>query len=386
MRICIVARDISDNYMGSFEFDQAKALNDFGHEVFVISLDLRSVRRKRKWGVFFSEYRGIKIIRASLPIGPINEKILDWVAEWLFKCAFNRITKKYGSFDIIHAHFLSISYPVIKSLKSIPNYSVPIVVTEHSSTVNAQFFETEKRIMEKAMYVYKHADALIAVSEHLSKIIKMNYNIAAEVIYNTFDEELFKYDEKRRKADFNNGERIFVSTGNLTTNKRMDLLIECFCEAFRNKCNYKLYIFGDGPKKASIENLVKKCNKKGDIFLMGQKERSEIAEFYCNADAFVLLSEKETFGVAYIEAMASGLPVMACRSGGPEGFIKNRVGIIADGNREDIVNKLGLLDEMSLNCDSKYISDYAISICSAESIAKHLTSLYEKTLNYEVLI
>ena len=53
MRICIVARDISDNYMGSFEFDQAKALNDFGHEVFVISLDLRSVRRKRKWGVFF---------------------------------------------------------------------------------------------------------------------------------------------------------------------------------------------------------------------------------------------------------------------------------------------------------------------------------------------
>ena len=91
----------------------------------------------------------------------------------------------------------------------------------------------------------------------------------------------------------------------------------------------------------------------------------------------MLLSKRETFGVAYVEAMAAGLPVIACRSGGPEGFVKPEVGILAD-SEEDIINALRFIRDNISDYNRESISRYAAEICSPEVIAGKLNKIYKE--------
>lgn len=77
------------------------------------------------------------------------------------------------------------------------------------------------------------------------------------------------------------------------------------------------------------------------IFLMGLRDRKEIAKRMHESDCFVLASKLETFGVAYIEALAAGLPVIATNCGGPEEFVHKDNGILIEVN-----DAQGLTDAM----------------------------------------
>ena len=107
------------------------------------------------------------------------------------------------------------------------------------------------------------------------------------------------------------------------------------------------YITFDETKYENGQSLVfvcDVCNKQFRIRIGQSKlratQKEEITDENENADAFALVSKRETFGVAYIEAMASGMPVLACRSGGPEDFIIPEVGMFTDDNEEDVVSAL----------------------------------------------
>ena len=116
MKVCIVSRNINNNYTGSFEFDQAMALKKAGCDVYVISLDFRSVRRKRKLGMYMDTYKGISVLCCSFPIGPVNDKLFNKIGCSLFKKAYLKLKKTAGEFDFVHSHFLPVSYCRIKRL------------------------------------------------------------------------------------------------------------------------------------------------------------------------------------------------------------------------------------------------------------------------------
>ena len=105
-----------------------------------------------------------------------------------------------------------------------------------------------------------------------------------------------------------------------------------------------------------------------------------LAEFYEDADVFALVSKRETFGVAYVEAMASGMPVLTCRSGGPEDFVTPETGIIAESDEESIASAMKKLKANRSAFDDDYIKEYARRICGGEAIAKQLTDIYEKMI------
>ncbi len=161
----------------------------------------------------------------------------------------------------------------------------------------------------------------------------------------------------------------------------MDLLIRGFYAAFKETFGSKktqLCIFGDGPEREALKDLIEKLDLTEHVFLMGQKSRKEIADFYTKADAFVLLSQRETFGVAYIEAMAAGLPVISCHSGGPEDFIQPEVGIFSGENETDAAEALLDMRENRDRYDSRHISEYAESICGSKAVAAQIKAVYEK--------
>lgn len=381
MKICLITRNINSDYKGSFEFDQARALKQSGNEIYVISLDFRSLRRKRKIGLFWDVHEGINVLRCSYPLGRINSKVFYAAGKRLFERAYNAMIQKAGAVDIIHAHFLETAYVAALVLKEKLADDTPFIVTEHSSLVNDDIENLSADIVSKARYVYPKADRVIAVSDALAEKIKANFNIDCDVVYNVMDTDIFRLTEKREDSDKNGF--VFVSAGNLLPNKRMDLMIDCFDRAFKNDGNVSLYIFGDGPERQRLDNIIYKNDMNDRVFLMGRKSRQEIADFYKNADAFVLLSKRETFGVAYVEAMAAGLPVIACRSGGPEGFITHQTGVLTEDRENDIINSLRHIRHDIWKYNSEEIADYAKKICSPEVIAGELNDIYEDQLQHK---
>lgn len=377
MKICVVSRNISSDYKGSFEFDQALALKEYGHDVYVLSLDLRSIRRRRRLGISTDTYKGITIMKCSVPVGAVNPKAFDFIGCRAFARAYRKLNEIAGGFDLVNPHFIGISYITLYALRELLNKRVPVAVTEHSSRINLDREDISEIDFARGEYLYRNADRVIAVSGALAEKIKQNFGVECEVVYNVFDGRIF--DGKNRNHD-DDDNFTFVSVGNLLPNKRMDLLIRSFAKAFPSEPHTRLYIFGDGPEKKNLENHASELGLEERVFLPGRKPREALADFYEDADVFALVSKRETFGVAYVEAMASGMPVLACRSGGPEDFVTPETGIISESDEESIASAMKKLKANRSAYDDNYIKEYARRICGGEAIAKQLTDIYEKMI------
>lgn len=318
MYIIIVGRGYPTNKYktnGIFEVDQAKSLARYGHKVIYISIDLRSFRHKRKMGreSFFCDNVFIEAI--NVPCGAIPKSLLYFIGIAAMKKTLKKVLEKYGKPDIIHSHFPDISYICAKAIRK---SDIPFVITEHSSKVNQGTLKHNER--RALIYAYRQANKILAVSNHLCDIIQRDFNLKAVCVPNIVDLTLFSY-------SYNDNHRayVFISVGNLLPIKRMLLLVESFLEAIKICPELKLYIFGEGIEKNKLQKLINVGRASNNIFLMGIHTRDEIARYFKNCGIFILLSESETFGVAYVEALASGVPVIATYCGGPADYIEQGV-------------------------------------------------------------
>ena len=144
----------------------------------------------------------------------------------------------------------------------------------------------------------------------------------------------------------------------------------------------RLIIFGDGPESGALRTLCAELGLYSRVSFRGHCPREELAEAYAAADCFVLASRSETFGVAYIEAMAAGLPVIATRCGGPEDFVTEENGILIPVDDESAL--IDAMERMMLrreDYDSAAISADIRRKFAPETIAARLTELYEGVLS-----
>ena len=320
MRIFIIARGYptKDNpLLGIFEFDQAKALKNKGHEVIYITVDLRSLRRKRKLGYNSFVKDGINIEEISMPVGAVPRNFLIKIGSYFTLKILNKTKKKYGHPDIIHAHFTDMGFIASDLAKK---QNIPLVITEHSSLINRD--KIEPSLFKIAYCGYNSATQIVSVSNALKEKIYLNFGIESKVIPNIVALEEFFYAPQKHE-----GFR-FVITANLVPIKCHRLLIQAFTSVYATHQDVFLDIVGDGRLRNELEELVDAMNLKNRVCFHGLLPRKRIAELYRSCDCFVLPSSSETFGVAYIEAMVSGLPVIATKCGGPEDFISEETGIL----------------------------------------------------------
>lgn len=359
---------------GIFEFDQARALNKSGHKVIYASIDLRSIRRRRKLGLMDFLYDGIQIVQLSIPLGNIPQKIFDKIGTRALRYLYRKVKKKYGSPDIVHAHFLDNG--VLAADLCSDSTMPPLVITEHSSEMNKE--KIENSLLKRAIKAYCNADRLIAVSNKFCDTIYKNTGIKPQCVHNIVDVDIFSNSKKQN----NNSEFTFIATGNLTKEKGFESLIKNFNLLHKKINNINLIIIGGGPERANLLKLVDEFNLQTNITFKGVLERREIAELYRSSDAFVLPSLGETFGVVYIEAMAAGLPVIATKCGGPEDFVTKETGVLINVNNDKQLYEA--MYSMIKNIDKfnrKYISEYAKEKFSSESISNQLTGIYREVLN-----
>lgn len=371
MYIIILAENYPDNewpLLGIFEFDQAKALQNLGHKVIYVSIDMRSIRRRRKWGTKEFVKEGVKVYNLSIPLGRLPWWVLHIFGTLGLLFLYNKIIKKNGSPDIIHSHFAMLSAIATIIRKK---YSIPLVITEHSSEVALN--EISNKTLHVGNIAYKNADKIISVSTHLSQKIKQHFGVESIVIPNIVDTSIFKYIPKKEKNNF-----IFISVGSLIYGKGHDLLIEAFHNAaFDNEVF--LNIIGEGVLHSQLQSKIDNLKLNSQIKLLGLLNRSEIAKQMQKSDAFVLASRAETFGVVYIEALASGLPIIATECGGPEDFVEEQNGILIPTN--DILQLSKSMRHLYQNINTynnQDISQHARKMFSPIDIGVKLTELYNK--------
>jgi len=378
MFILIVSRGYpSDKYKmnGIFEFDQAKALVQQGHKVVYCAIDLRSIRRSRRWGFESFEKNGVLIEAINIPCGRIPKFIFHNIGKLGLRKLYKKIEKKFGKPDIIHAHFINSGFTVAQVCSDL---KIPLVLTEHSSLMNQKVLSPY--LLKLGRETYFCMDKIITVSKHLADNIKEKFGVKLVIIPNIVDTESFKYQTK-----INNDLFSFVSTGNLLKNKRMDILIEAFYKAFNNNKKVRLYIYGNGPEYSYLMQMIQNYKLKDQVFLMGLVERKEIAKKMSESDCFVLASRLETFGVAYIEAMSMGLPVIATKCGGPEDFVTKENGILLPiDNVDALSNALCSIYKNIDYYDRDKISDSAKKKFGAQTIANKLIELYGDLLDENI--
>lgn len=226
---------------------------------------------------------------------------------------------KNEKLDVMHVHYAvphaSAAYMAREILKT-ENLDIPFITTLHGTDIT--IVGKDASLEPVVTFSINQSDGITSVSDDLKKDtldhFKINKDI--EVIPNFIDLSRFK---KQKKDHFKtaispNGEKLIVHTSNFRKVKRVDDVVKVFCK-IREKTAAKLLLVGDGPERKHIEALTKQtvC-KQDDIRFLGKLEAVE--EVLSVADLFLMTSEKESFGLAALEAMACEVPLVCTNAGG----------------------------------------------------------------------
>ncbi|MBT4251268.1 glycosyltransferase family 4 protein [bacterium] len=242
--------------------------------------------------------------------------IFFWKAFW-----YCLKLKKEEKFDLTHAFFgipcgfiaMFLGIPYIVSLRGsdVPFYS------EKYHWLDILFFSWLSKI------VWARAKNVVANSQGLKELaLKTKPNQEIEVIYNGVDTERFFPKEKK------NDEFVVISTSRLIKRKGIDLLLEAFISFSKEHNNVKLVIAGDGELNETLKGLVDKNKLTDKVSFLGAVDREEIPGIYQKGDVFVLPSLNEGMSNSLLEAMASGLAIVATDTGGTRELVDERNGII----------------------------------------------------------
>lgn len=383
MKIFVVTRGYPQQHnkmLGLFERDQALALKNAGHEVAYGVVDIRSIRRKRKFGYnHYTDKDGLEVFEMNWPIGPVPRKLIEYFRQQALLALYRHVLEEFGKPDIVHAHFLNYGIIAVKLCK---RESLPFVLTEHSSYMNRS--ELPWWIKRRAEKTYSACDSIIAVSAPLAANIKRSTGYDSVVVHNIVNvSDNIDLLEKNR----NSGQIQFVSAGNLIPRKGFDVLIHAFAKAYKVNQDLSLLILGDGPERKRLTTLADRLGVADRVRFYGRYQKEDLPTICKDASAFVLASKRETFGVVYIEAMALGLPVIATRCGGPEDFVNERNGYLVDvGNIEQLEEALLRMAENRTAFNREEISKFARENFSPEVIAAKITDVYRDVLKKRKII
>jgi N-acetyl-alpha-D-glucosaminyl L-malate synthase BshA len=260
---------------------------------------------------------------------------------------------KYEKLDVLHVHYAiphaSAAF-IAKQILRKQQIEIPIITTLHGTDIT--LVGKDPSFEPVVAFSINQSDGITAVSEDLRRDTCDHFNIEKDikVIPNFIDLDRFRKLKKDhfKKAICPNGEQLLVHTSNFRKVKRVEDVVAVFQKVRQTK-PAKLLLVGDGPERAKIEGLCRECGDCADIRFLGKLEAVE--EVLSVADLFLMPSEKESFGLAALEAMACEVPVVSTNAGGlPELNVHGYSGYLSDvGDVESMTRfALEILDETNL--------------------------------------
>ena len=293
---------------------------------------------------------------------------------------------KYEGLDLLHVHYAiphaSAAFMAQQILKS-QGIAIPFITTLHGTDIT--LVGKDPSFEPVITFCLNASNAVTAVSQSLKDdtIAHFATTQTIHVIPNFIQvkpELLEKNLEKRRHYAMDN-ERILCHISNFRQVKRVEDVVRVFHQV-QKEIPAKLILGGDGPERPFVERLGRElgiCNK--IIFTGKVRETGPILEI---SDLFLLPSETESFGLAALEAMAEGVPVVSSNTGGiPEVNVHGFSGFLsAVGNVDEMAqNALSILkDDSQLALFSNNAFERAKTF-SLSSVLPMYEELYEQVLD-----
>ena len=260
---------------------------------------------------------------------------------------------RFEKLDLLHVHYAiphASAALMARQILATKGYRSPFVTTLHGTDIT--LVGKDPSYEPVVTFSINNSDAITAVSESLKQDTLEHFNIQKDirVIPNFIDLDRFK---KQKKDHFKtaicpNNEKLIVHTSNFRKVKRVEDVLMVFYN-LRKKIPVKLLLVGDGPERIRIESLCRELGTCDDIRFLGKLD--QIEEVLSVSDLFIMASEKESFGLAALEAMACEVPVISTNAGGlPELNIHDQSGLLSNvGDIEDMTkNAFTILDDKNL--------------------------------------
>jgi N-acetyl-alpha-D-glucosaminyl L-malate synthase BshA len=260
---------------------------------------------------------------------------------------------KYEKLDLLHVHYAiphATSAYLAKQILKCHGINIPVITTLHGTDIT--IVGKDASLAPVVTFSINESDGVTTVSEDLRKDTYEAFEIKKEieVIPNFVDLERFKKQPKEhfKRIICPNDEKLLVHTSNFRKVKRIEDIIKVFAK-LKKQIPSKLLLVGDGPERGPMEQLSRDMNLGEDVRFVGKLDAIE--EVLSVADLFLMPSEKESFGLAALEAMACEVPVISSNTGGlPELNVQGITGYLSNvGDVDDMVkNALYILQDENL--------------------------------------
>ncbi|NHN26824.1 N-acetyl-alpha-D-glucosaminyl L-malate synthase BshA [Flavobacterium jejuense] len=293
---------------------------------------------------------------------------------------------KLHGIEVLHVHYaIPHAYAgyMAKKMLEEEGIRIPMVTTLHGTDItlvgNHPFYKPA------VSFSINKSDVVTSVSQSLKEDTYRLFDIKKDikVIPNFIEIEKEKLDVNdpcHRSLMATSDEKVVTHISNFRKVKRIDDVVKIFYE-IQKEIPAKLMMVGDGPEKEKAETLCLELGIQSKVIFFGNS--NEIDKILCFTDLFLLPSETESFGLAALEAMACGVPVISSNSGGlPEVNIDGVTGYLSS---------VGDIKEMSKNAisileDDKVLNQFKLNALklASEFDIKNILPLYEKV--YEDVI
>ncbi|HJV16299.1 MAG TPA: N-acetyl-alpha-D-glucosaminyl L-malate synthase BshA, partial [Bacillales bacterium] len=327
-----------------------KMLAEKGHEIHFISSSL-PFRLKRMYHNI--HYHQVEVNQYSVfQYPPYDIALASKMAEVV----------KREKLDLLHVHY-AIPHAVCAILaKQMVNHHLKVVTTLHGTDITVLGYDPS--LIEAIKFGIEKSDIVTAVSNALvdETYELINPDKSIETVYNFIDERVYQKSETphlRGEFEIKDKEKVIIHVSNFRPVKRVQDVVKTFAK-IADAMPAKLLLVGDGPEMTTVCKLVKQLGLTDSVLFLGKQDNLE--ELYSISDLMLLLSEKESFGLVVLEAMACGVPCIGTNVGGiPEVISDGNTGYLCEiGNIEEISSRaIAILKNKELH---QLFSEQAVSV------------------------
>lgn len=351
-----------------------KLLAERGHEIHFITHSIPFRLGKFNKNIFFHEVEVNDYYVFRYP--PYDLSLASKMAQ----------VAKMQQLDLLHVHY-AVPHAVCAYLaKQMVGNGLKTVTTLHGTdiTVLAQD-ESLKDLIRLAIH---QSDAVTAVSNDLIQETRNLLDILTpiDLTYNFVDKRVYYPREAASlRADFAApDEKILMHISNFRPVKRVSDVVDIF-ERVSKRVRSKLLLVGEGPELTKIQCKIKNMGLEDRVHFLGKQE--DVAQVISMADVLLLPSEKESFGLVSLEAMACGVPTVGSNAGGIPELVTNGVtGFLSDvGDVEEMAeNAVRLLTDEELHAKFKEACLHRArhDFCN-DSITEQYESIYYRVLGID---
>lgn len=274
--------------------------------------------------------RPMTYLKSVFSVFTLEERVRKSIAQWTGALL---IEFRYGRGEarlLAHSHFTYGATAVAMWLKKITD--TPYVVTLHGSDLT---FDNVPDLTRKLI----ESDHILCISEFNAQYVNQLCGIQGEKRVTVLplgvdvDDSLLPQNHRSIQSKLSQAPYTLLNVGRLSDHKAQHLLLYACRQLLDTGYSFRCLIIGEGPTREKLENLITELDLNDCVTLMGARYHDEVLAMYQDADLFVLSSVAEGMPIVLMEAMLSGVPVVApSLSGIPELFDHGKAGVLVEPN------------------------------------------------------